>query len=245
MTEGPKTDAPGKLPERTPAGGIPRPPAGDDDGLDLARGEVDDDDLAGLDAAIDAIDFATRRATPERQARLAAAIARLTDVAEQIKAGQRKPSAERAPLTDEQKARWRQLVDEGVAAGERGDLAVARGKLEDAVRLDPEGVEGLFNLGVVYGLFAHKNVAKSEFYDDYTRDEVWTERAQRFYDRVLELDPKHTPSLKNLATLYAMRDERDLAADVLRRLVALEPQDDLDRTLIAEAKAQLTELESI
>lgn len=237
-------EAKGPRPEQTPPGGIPRG-GGEEDGLDIARGEVNDEDLTQLELAIDSVDFAARRATPERQARLASLVARLTDVAQQIATGQRAAGAERLPPSPEQKARWQQLLDEGVAAGERGDLDTARSRLEEAVRLDGDGAEGLFNLGVVYGLFAHKNVAKSEFFDDYTRDEVWTEKAKRCYDRVLELDPKHTPSLKNLATLYAMRDERDLAVELLKRLVAIEPGDDLDRALITEARAQLAELESI
>lgn len=240
----PTSSLPPGVPERTPAGGIPKG-SGEDDALDVARGELNDDDLAQLEAAIDAIDFATRKATADRQARLDGLLARLQDVTEQIKQGVRKPAAERAPLTDEQKARWQAAVDEGVSAGERGDLVAARAKLEEAARLDPDGLEGLFNLGVVYGLMAHRTVAKADFYDDYTRDEVWTEKAKLCYDRCLERDPKHLPSLKNLATLYAMRDERDLAVELLKKIVGSQGATDDEKALIDEAKAQLAELESI
>lgn len=231
--------------EPTPPGGIPRAFGGDDDALDVARGDLTDDDLDALEIAIDNVDFATRKATPERQARLGALVARLTDVRDQIQQGVRKASAEREPLTPEAQARVTGLVDEGVTAGEKGDIDRARAKLEEAVRLDPEGVEALFNLGVVYGLIAHREISKGEFYDNYVRDEVFVEKAKLCYDRVLELDPKHLPSLKNLATLYAMRDERDLAKDYLRRIIAADAQDDGDRTLVAQARAQLAELESI
>jgi tetratricopeptide (TPR) repeat protein len=166
-------------------------------------------------------------------------------VCDQIRQGIRKGAAEGEPLTPEAQARVTGLVDEAVAAGERGELDRARAKLEEAVRLDPEGVEALFNLGVVYGLIAHREISKGEFYDNYVRDEVFVEKAKICYDRVLELDARHLPSLKNLATLYAMRDERDLAMDYLRRIIGAEAQDDGDRALVAQARQQLSELESI
>ncbi|MBX3472583.1 MAG: hypothetical protein KF878_37505, partial [Planctomycetes bacterium] len=226
----------------TPPGGIPRAFGGDEDALDVARGEVTDDDLDGLEAAIDAIDFATRKAAPARQARLEALGARLQDITDQIRQGVRRAAPDRQPLTAEQQARYQALIDEGIAAGEGGDLPAARKKLEEAARLDPDGIEGLFNLGVVYGLIAHREIAKGEFYDDYVRDEVFVEKAKICYDRVLERDPRHLSSLKNLATLYAMREERDLARDYLRRLLEVAPQDDGERQLLDEARQQLAEL---
>lgn len=239
----PAKAAPTNPAEPTPPGGIPRAFGGDDDPLDVARGEVTDEDLDGLQAAIDSIDFATRKATPERQARLAALIARAQDIADQIKQGIRRAPAEAQPLSPEQQARYQALVDEGVTAGEKADLVEARRKLEEAVRLSPEGIEGLFNLGVVYGLIAHREIAKGEFYDDYVRDEVFVEKAKICYDRVLELEPQHLPSLKNLATLYAMREERDLARDYLRRVLEVPPKDEGDKALLDEARQQLAELQ--
>ncbi len=239
----PMKAAPANPAEPTPPGGIPRAFGGDEDTLDVARGEVTDEDLDGLEAAIDSIDFATRKATAERKARLGALIARAQDIADQIEQGVRRAPAEAQPLSAEQQARYQALVDEGVNAGEQGDLVQARKKLEEAVRLSAEGIEGLFNLGVVYGLIAHREIAKGEFYDNYVRDEVFVEKAKICYDRVLELEPQHLPSLKNLATLYAMRDERDLARDYLRRVLEVAPKDDGDKALLDEARQQLAELE--
>lgn len=231
--------------EPTPPGGVPRAFGGDDDVLDVARGELTDEDLDQLEAAIDAVDFATRRASPERMTRLSALVLHLTDVAEQIKSGTRRPKLDRQELTAEQLARYQGMIDEGVNAGEQGDLVRARKELEGAVRLHPEGIEGLFNLGVVYGLIAHHEIAKAEFYDNYVRDEIFIGKAKRCYDRVLELDPKHLPSLRNLATLYAMRDERDVAKEYLTRILAITPADEAERGLVDQARQQLEELESI
>lgn len=220
-------------------------PADIADALDIARGELNDQDLDLLEGAIDTVDFATRRATPERQQRLEALVARLQDVTQQIKAGERRPGPERGPLSPEDEARYQALVEEGVAAGERGNFEVAMQKLGAAVLLDPEGVTALFNLGVVYGLLAHMNMARAEFYDDKTRDEVYAVRAKVCYDRVLEQEPEHLAALNNLATLHSMRDERDLAIEYLRRMLSIAPQDDQDKRYLENAKGQLAELESI
>lgn len=221
-------------------------PAGDEAGLlDIARGELNDDDLEALAQAIDAVDFATRRATPERLERLSALVARAADVLEQFRQGIRKPDPERAPLSEADRTRYHELIDQGVAAGERGDLRTAAARLEDAVRMAPDGVEGLFNLGVVYGYLAHLNVSRAEFYDDYTRDEVWVERALICYHRVIELEPDYLPALNNMATIWSMRDERDLAIEYLQRMLKVEPRDEADRATQAAARRQLEELQTI
>lgn len=216
------------------------------DALEFSRGEIDDEDLSLLEQGVDGIDFATRKATPERLARLEALAARLSDLCQQVKQGKRTPRAALAPLTAEEEARYTTLVEEGLAAGERGNLEQARGKLEDAVLLDPEGIGALYNLGVLYGLLAHMNVARGEFIvDDHTtRDELFLEKAQACYDKVLELQEDHLPSLNNLATLYAMRDENDLAIEVLQRMQKVSPKDDADKKYLEQAKRQLEELQS-
>lgn len=243
MGEEEKQESPGA--SAGEAGSTPAPADELPDVLDPARGELDDQDLSLLEQAIDAVDFATRRSTPERLLRLEALSARLADVAQQFKDGKRKPTPERAPLTPEEEARYNALVEEGVAAGEKGDLHTAMSKLAEAVRVDPDGLSALFNLGVVYGLMAHKDSSKAEFYDDKTRDEVWAVRAKICYDRVLEQDPESLAALNNLATLHAMRDERDLAAELLRRMLAIAPQDEQDKKYLDGARSQLQELESI
>ena len=42
-----------------------------------------------------------------------------------------------------------------------------------------------------------------------------------------------------------MRDERDLAVEVLRRMLAIEAKDDVDKKHLESARRQLDELESI
>lgn len=212
------------------------------DKLDLTRGEIDANDLKGLMDAVDAIDFAARRASEADLASLRSLHARLGDVIEQIARGERSALPEQEPLTPEQEARYEALIDQGLEAGRGRDLKSAQSSLEEAVRLNPEGIDGLFNLGVVYGLIAHHNITKAEFYDDYTQDEIYLEKARLCYDHVLDLDPLHMPSLNNLATLYSMRDDRESAITYLERIVSAEPRSDVERHLAADARVQLAEL---
>ncbi|MBL4846547.1 MAG: hypothetical protein JKY65_13555, partial [Planctomycetes bacterium] len=212
------------------------------DSLDLSRGEVDDRDVNGLLDAIDALDFATRRATEERLVQLRGLHARLGDVIDQISRGERAARPEAEPLTKEQEARYEGAVDRGLAAGRARDLDSAVKALQEAVQIYPEGIDGLFNLGVVYGMVAHKNITTAEFYDDYTRDSIYVEKARICYDHVLDLEPNHLPSLNNLATLYSMRENRDAAIGYLERILATEPSTDVERHLMAEARDQLKEL---
>ena len=208
----------------------------------MIRGEVDANDLRGLVEAIDGLDFAARSASEADLAELRRLHARLGDVIEQIARGERSALPEQEPLTPEQEARYDALIDRGLEAGRGRDLAAAQSALEEAVRLYPEGIDGLFNLGVVYGLIAHQNITKAEFYDDYTQDEIFLEKARVCYDHVLDLDSVHLPSLNNLATLYSMRDDRESAIAYLERIVAAEPRNDAERQLAADARTQLTEL---
>lgn len=212
------------------------------DSLDLSRGEVDDRDLQGLLEAVDALDFATRRASEEHLTQLRSLHARLGNLIEQIARGERAALPDQEPLTAEQEARYEALVDQGLEAGRARDLEAALKALQEAVRINPEGIDGLFNLGVVYGLVAHKNITTAEFYDDYTRDEIYVEKARICYDHVLDIEPNHLPSLNNLATLYSMRDDSEAAIGYLNRILEVEPSSDVERHIQSEAREQLKEL---
>jgi Flp pilus assembly protein TadD len=200
-------------------------------GDDLLRGELTSQDLNELEAALDSVDFATRKATPELLARLRALSARLVDLVEQIEKGVRKRTDD-APLKPEDEEKLKALFDEGVAAGEKGELDRARSKLEEALRLDSESPEVLFNLGVVYGLLSQANFARGEFYDSRVRDEVWAEKGVFCYERLLELEPDNTHALNNLATLYDLQGERDVAVETLvKSLKVKADQEDAKRHL--------------
>lgn len=205
--------------------------------LDLARGDVNDDDLETLEQAVDQIDFAARRATPERLAQLRTLSSRMADLIEQIAAGVRKRAQDRAPLTPDEEARYDSLVREGIELGEKGDLDRARTKLEAAVVIDPEESSGLFNLGVVYGRLAEAASQKGNFYVSHVPDEVFAEKSVFCYERVLELEPKNTAALVNVAAVYDLRGETDLAKEMLQKVLAIDPHNE-------KAREHLKDIES-
>jgi tetratricopeptide (TPR) repeat protein len=200
--------------------------------LDLARGEVNEDDLRDLEAAIDELDFAARRAEPACLDRLKALSARLQDLIEQIGKGVRKRSDD-APLTPEDEQRYEKLVSDGVASAEKGELDKAREALEAAVRMDPEEPSGLFNLGVLYGKLGEG--AKGGFYGTtHGFDEVYAEKAAFCFERVLELDPRNASALVNLAAIHDVRGNEEGARDALSRALEIDPNDQTAREHMAE-----------
>lgn len=205
--------------------------------LDLARGDVNDDDLELLEQAVDQIDFAARRASAERLEKLRGLSARISDLIEQIASGTRKRAKDREPLSADEEAKYDALVAEGIRLGEKGELDAARTKLEAAVLVDPDEVSGLFNLGVVYGRLAESATQKGDFFASRVPDEVYAEKAVFCYERVLELEPKNTAALTNVAAVYDLRGETDLARETLGKVLAIDPGN-------ARAKEYLADLGS-
>lgn len=202
--------------------------------LDLLRGEVSDEDLAELDAALDAIDFAARKAAPERLAKLRAAHARLGDLIEQVEKGTRK-TTDRPPPSADDEAKVKAIVDEAVAHGEAGRLEDALERLLAALRIAPESLDVLFNLGVVYGKLANSASGQSGIYAQRKVDEAWTEKAVSAYTRLLEIDAENVHALNNLATLHDLQGETELAIELLQRSLQAQPDQ-------AEVKQHLEEL---
>src|SRR5580658_303320 len=204
------------------------------DALDLARGDVNEDDLADLEVAIDEIDFAARRTPPACLERLRSLAARLTDLIEQIEKGIRKRS-EKKVLSPEEEQKYERLVSDGVAAAEKKDLEKARACLEAACSMDPDEPSGLFNLGVLYGKLGE--AAKGGFYGTtHGFDEIYAEKAAFCFERVTELDARNASALTNLAAIYDLRGETEAARDALRRALEIDPGD-------AKAREHLADLE--
>lgn len=201
--------------------------------LDLARGELNNDDLNDLANAIDEIDFAARRTTPDCLARLRGLSARLVELIEQIEKGIRKPSPNKQ-LTPEEEKQYETLVNEGVALAEKGLLDRACEALERAVRLDPDEPVGLFNLGVVYGKLG-ENPKDPYYATSHGIDEIYAEKAAFCFDRVLELDPKNAQALTNLAAIHDIRGEPEAAVECLKKALEIDPNE-------AKAKEHLQEL---
>jgi len=209
-------------------------PDDEDKALDLARSDLTDEDLDDLEQAINEIDFAARRAAPDRLERLRWLSTRLADVVEQIGQGIRRRSETQRPLSKEEEERYDILVAEGVKLAEKGELDKARQKLEQAARIDPDEPSGLFNLGVLYGKLMD---AAAPQFTAHAYDEVYADKAAFCFERTFELDPQNAQALTNLAAIYDIRGWTGLAKEALKKALEIDPKEE-------KARAHLAELES-
>ena len=133
---------------------------------------------------------------------------------------------------------YEDLVTRGAELAEQQQFAEAIRTLEQAVELDDERVDAHYNLAVVYGLLAMSDLAVEEYFEDHVDEEIFLQNAIEEYQRVLEIDDTHLAAHNNLATIYALHGERDLAIHELELSLQLDPEQ-------PDAREQLDELQGI
>jgi tetratricopeptide (TPR) repeat protein len=79
----------------------------------------------------------------------------------------------------------------------------------ESTQYRPAYVDALLNTGICYGMLA--NVTKSE--NDF-------KEAERFFKIVRELEPENTKAMNNLANLYMLRGEYDLAINLYNEVLS-------------------------
>ncbi len=105
-----------------------------------------------------------------------------------------------------------------------GNLAVAQKKLELAHWLVPGNAEINFGLGNLW-------FARNDF-----------DRARPFYERTIELDPRHTGALNNLGRLEAGQSHLSVAEKLLETSAAIDPTSVKPLFILAEAKLSAGDL---
>ncbi|HVY61094.1 MAG TPA: tetratricopeptide repeat protein [Planctomycetota bacterium] len=118
------------------------------------------------------------------------------------------------------------LVAEGLALLEAGsDLAGAAALLERAAAIRADDPELAYALGVIYGGRALERLrrAQAALFHDATATEALLAKAIFCYLRAVELDPREPDPWNNLATLYAVRGDRELAIEALKRSLQVRP----------------------
>ncbi len=116
-----------------------------------------------------------------------------------------------------------ELVERGVELAEKEKYAEAVECLKKAIELDDERLEAHYNLAVIYGLLAMGDIAAEELFEDHVDEEILFQNAVEEYQRVLEIEPGHIPAHNNLATVFALHGERDLAIQELETSLELDP----------------------
>ena len=116
-----------------------------------------------------------------------------------------------------------ELVERGVELAEREKYPEAIECLKKAIELDDDRPEAHYNLAVIYGLLAMGDIAVEELFDDHVDEEILFQNAVEEYQRVLEIEPGHIAAHNNLATIFALHGERDLAIQELEVSLELDP----------------------
>ena len=107
-----------------------------------------------------------------------------------------------------------------------GHLELAQKKLEVAHRLVPDNAEINFGLGNLW-------FARADF-----------DRARSFYERTIELDPRHTGALNNLGRLEAGQSHLSVAEKLLETSASIDPTSVKPLYILAEAKLAAGDLRS-
>ncbi len=136
-------------------------------------------------------------------------------------------------MFDELAERGLTLLEEG------GDQDEAQAALERALAIRNDDPDVAYGLGVIYGLKALKNWTKMPraLLRDNTPTESMIARAILCYQRTVELDPSRAAAWTNLATLYALKGDRDLAIDSLKRSLHAAPDQPAVRERLEELGA--------
>lgn len=101
--------------------------------------------------------------------------------------------------------------------------------------------EAHYNLGVLYGMVYLKDLTFEELWEESTDSEIWFERAEIAYQTAVELDPMNIHAMRNLATLYAERNQKDDALALLKKILEIS-QDEEYKKLVRE---QIGDVEAI
>lgn len=115
------------------------------------------------------------------------------------------------------------LVSRGIALAEDKEFAEAIRLLELAAELDESQPDAFYNLGVVYGLLAMSDLNHEDYFEDHVDEEILLQNAIEYYQRAIEAEPCHVPAHNNLATIFALHGERELALHELEVSLELEP----------------------
>jgi tetratricopeptide (TPR) repeat protein len=131
---------------------------------------------------------------------------------------------------------YEQLVARAVELAKQEKFAEAIDLLRQAIAADDDRIDAHYNLAVAYGLLVMGDLRIEEYFEDHVDEEILLQNAIQEYQRVLEIEPTHVPAHNNLAVIFALHGERELAAQELRCSLDLDPDQ-------PEVLEQLTELE--
>jgi Flp pilus assembly protein TadD len=126
------------------------------------------------------------------------------------------------------------LTELGMGYLNQGNYEQAEKTWEKAGNLG--SAEALYNLGVLYGMVYLQDISEDELWELHSDEEVWFEKAEIAYQSSLDIDPKNIHALKNLATLYMERGQKEDALTLLRKILEYSVDDDYRKKVEEEIK---------
>jgi len=128
-------------------------------------------------------------------------------------------------------------LDYGIALGEVHRFNEAVCEFEQVVELDPESVDGHYNLGVIYGKCLLEDLAIDELWEDHSDEEILFENALHHYKIAFDLDSTCVAALNNLGHLHAVRGCIGEAREYFLKSLEIDP----DQAGIRDDLAELEE----
>lgn len=101
--------------------------------------------------------------------------------------------------------------------------------------------EAFYNLGVLYGMIYFKDISEDQLWEIHSDEEMWFEKAEIAYQATLDLDPRNIHAMKNMASLYAERGQKEDSLALLERIIKISDDEDL----IKDIKEEIEEIKSL
>ncbi len=101
--------------------------------------------------------------------------------------------------------------------------------------------EGYYNLGVLYGMVFLKDLTYEELWEEATDEEIWFEKAEIAYQTAIDLDSNNFHAMRNLATLYAQRNQKEDALALLAKILEKSQSEEYKE----EIREQIKDIEAI
>ena len=126
------------------------------------------------------------------------------------------------------------ILELAYAYAEKGDYKKAAKYYKKAVEKDEKNGEAYYNLGVLYGRIALKDISVDELWEDKSDEEVAFNSAVNYYLKAIEIDKKNYHAYNNLGILYKAFDWHDKAKECFEKSLEINPEQENIKELLKD-----------
>jgi Tfp pilus assembly protein PilF len=91
------------------------------------------------------------------------------------------------------------------------------------LEMDPGNAEAYLGLGLCWGMALLENIPVTELWGSEIDEEEMLEKATRYIERSVELDPEKTTGYNALGRLYVISGQEDEAIEMFRQSLQIDP----------------------